>query len=108
MWNMRDAAQTEQLAPDPRPFGGLSRPFARLAPWLRALERDRPEIGHALSRAHAFERARSPGIALAGARASGAAAPPRLSADGVGTGARPRAGALRSGGHGGRPLGSRG
>src|SRR5438270_9445672 len=56
MWSMGHVAQTEQLPPDPRPASNPPRPFANLAPRLRPFEGNRPEIGHALSRAHALER----------------------------------------------------
>src|SRR5258708_1819540 len=81
MWNMSYAAQTEQLPPDPLPAGHASRPCANMAPRLRPLEGDRPEIGHALSGAHALERAGLAGIPLARPRASGASAPPRIPVD---------------------------
>src|SRR5882757_9743592 len=104
MWNMSHASQTEHLPTDPRVAGKAARAFPAVAPRLRPLERDRPEIGHALSAADAVERARAAGIPLAGPRASGASGAPCLPFDGIGIGACARASPRRCGVGAGRSV----
>src|SRR6185437_8491255 len=107
IWNMRDAAKTEQFPPDQGPVGGLPRPGSNMAPRLRPLEGDRAQVRYALSLADATERAGPDGIALARTRAPRTSTAPYLPADLIRPGAGARASA-RSDDGGGRCFGSDG